>query len=46
MHFVVIHDLSLEIYKLICDSNMYKCTPHMPITDDYYAYTNRSSLGT
>lgn len=45
MHFVVIHDLYAEMYKLICDSNRYKCTPHMPLTDEYVAYTNRS-LGT
>ncbi|KAH9295072.1 hypothetical protein KI387_038660 [Taxus chinensis] len=43
MYFVAIHDLSLELYKSICDLNRYKGTPHMPLTDEYSAYTNTTS---
>jgi len=43
MYFVAIHDLPLEVYKSICDLNRYKNTPHMPLTDEYSAYTNTSS---
>ena len=43
MYFVAIHDLPLEMYKSICDLNRYKCTPHMPLTDEYSAYTNTTS---
>lgn len=40
MYFVAIHYLSLEMYNSICDLNIYKCTPHMLLTYEYYAYTN------
>ena len=43
MYFVAIHDLPLEVYKSICDLNSFKNTPHMPLTDEYSAYTNTSS---
>jgi len=40
MFFVPIHDLSLEMYKSICDLNRYKFTPHKLLTDEYSVYTN------
>ena len=40
MYFVVIHDLPIRMCKSICDLNRYKCTPHMLLIDEYYAYTN------
>ena len=43
MYFVAIHDLPLEMYKSICDLNRYKCTPHMPLMNEYSAYTNTTS---
>jgi len=39
MYFVSIHDLSLEMYRSICDLNRYKYASHMPLTDEYSAYT-------
>ena len=43
MCFFAIQDLHLELYKSICDLNRYKNTPHMPLTDEYSAYTNTTS---
>ena len=40
MYFVAIYDLSLEMYKSICDLNWYKCTPHLLLTYEFSTYTN------
>lgn len=39
-YFVAIHDLSLEMYKSMCDLNRYNFTPHVLLTYEYSAYTN------
>lgn len=43
MYFGAIHDLTLEMYKSICNYNRYKCTTHMLLTYDYSTYTNITS---
>jgi len=43
MHFVAIKDLTLEMYKKLCDLHMYKGTPNMSLTNEYSSYTNITS---
>ena len=43
VYFVAITDLPLEMHKSICDSNRYKCTPHMPLTNEYSTYMHTTS---
>jgi len=40
MHFVVIHNLPLDVYKSIYNLNRYKKNHHMPRTHEYSTYTN------
>jgi hypothetical protein len=39
-YFVSIIDLSLELYKDLCDLYRYKGTPNMPLINEYSSYAN------
>ncbi|MCO5592067.1 hypothetical protein L7F22_046061 [Adiantum nelumboides] len=43
MYFVALRDMSLESYKHLCDFQSFMRTPNMPVSNEYSAYTNRTS---
>ena len=43
MYFVVVRELTLELYKDLCDFHRYKESPNMSLTNEYSSYVNITS---